>query len=77
MNINTLTVKAALTQFTGKKLKAIDEKTYNAMANRAPAIIQDAMYTEGVDAIVTRAYGGGEECYKVSVYGLENKFFKV
>lgn len=75
--MNTNTIKAALTQFTGKNLKAIDEKTYNAMSKRAPAIIQDSMDNNGVDAIVTRAYGGGEECFKVDIEGVENKFFRV
>ncbi len=74
---NTNTVKALLVAFTGKRLVTTDEATYNTISGRAPAISQDVMHTDVGPAIVTRAYGSGEECYKVDFEGQPNKFFKL
>lgn len=78
--MNTNTIKAALVKFMGKNVVAVDQAKYEAIAKRAPAIIQDVMYfaeVGGVGAIVTRAYGAGEEAYKVDFHGQPAKFFQM
>lgn len=74
--MNTNTLKAALTKFTGKKFALISHAEYKAAADRAPAIIQDSMDVGEVGFIVTRAYGAGEEVYAVEDDSLSVQYFK-
>lgn len=75
--MNTNTLKAALVEFTGKKLVVTDEQTFRKVMSQAPAISQDSMNVGEDGAIVTRAYGGGDEAYKVDLVGEDAKFFKL
>lgn len=63
--MNTNTLKAALSKFTGKKFEVINRDQYMNGWDKSPAVIQDAMHIGEFGYIVTRCYGAGFEVYKV------------
>lgn len=76
-DMNTNTIKAALSNFTAKSFTVISESEFCKSIDQAPAISQDVMYHGDEGAIVTRCYGNGVEVYKVDFEGIPAKFFKV
>lgn len=66
--MNTNTLKAALVEFTGSKVKVITAVQFEALKARAPAMAQDVMNVEKCPVIVNRVYGGGEEAFHVRAF---------